>query len=502
MESTAAASEPLLSDFALTRSKDVEELLAAGNLRCQESSRISAWELKNLWRLSWASIIVQVFNFSLSLVTQMFVGHLGATALAGVSIANVGAQGLAFGIMLGMASAVQTVCGQAFGAKKYSIMGIVLQKAIFLHLVVGVAFGFLYWFSGPLFRLVRQSDAVSAIGQRYARGIIPQLLAYAVYLPMQRFLQAQNIVNPMAYISVTVFFFHLLLCWVVMSVLKCGIVGAALSLSFSWWVLVISTWLYIVLSSSCRETWTGLSMKAFSGLWSYLKLTIASAVMLCLEVWYNQGIVLLTGFLPNPAISLDSVSILANYLSWDMMIMLGLSNAGSVRIGNELGAANPRVAKFAVLTVVGTSVTLNTVIAITVLIFRLGLSKIYTSSEEVISAVTTLMPLLAISIFLNGIQPILSGVAIASGWQAIVAYVNVGAYYFIGLPVGCILGFKTNLGVAGIWWGMIIGVFVQTLTLIIITARTNWDIEVDKTIERLKNAESADRLMGIDDLRP
>lgn len=41
-----------------------------------------------------------------------------------------------------------------------------------------------------------------------------------------------------------------------------------------------------------------------------------------------------------------------------------------------------------------------------------------------------------------------SGVAIGSGWQAIVAYVNLGSYYAIGLTVGCVLGFKTSLGVA------------------------------------------------------
>lgn len=39
------------------------------------------------------------------------------------------------------------------------------------------------------------------------------------------------------------------------------------------------------------------------------------------------------------------------------------------------------------------------------------------------------------------------GVAIGSGWQAIVAYVNLATYYVIGLPIGCVLGFKTSLGV-------------------------------------------------------
>lgn len=44
-----------------------------------------------------------------------------------------------------------------------------------------------------------------------------------------------------------------------------------------------------------------------------------------------------------------------------------------------------------------------------------------------------------------------SGVAIGSGWQAVVAYVNLATYYIIGLPIGCILGFKTILGVAVCW---------------------------------------------------
>lgn len=32
------------------------------------------------------------------------------------------------------------------------------------------------------------------------------------------------------------------------------------------------------------------------------------------------------------------------------------------------------------------------------------------------------------------------GVAIGAGWQNIVAYVNLGCYYIIGVPVGIVLG--------------------------------------------------------------
>ena len=99
---------------------------------------------------------------------------------------------------------------------------------------------------------------------------------------MQRFLQAQNIVNPLAYMSVGVFLLHVGLSYLVVYVLDYGLFGAALTLSFSWWVLAIINGLYIIFSPRCKETWTGFSIKAFKGIWPYFKLTVASAVML----WY------------------------------------------------------------------------------------------------------------------------------------------------------------------------------------------------------------------------
>lgn len=39
------------------------------------------------------------------------------------------------------------------------------------------------------------------------------------------------------------------------------------------------------------------------------------------------------------------------------------------------------------------------------------------------------------------------GVAIGAGWQAAVAYVNIGCYYLFGIPLGLILGYKVDLGV-------------------------------------------------------
>ncbi|XP_050280167.1 protein DETOXIFICATION 41-like [Quercus robur] len=476
------------------KSDAIEEFLEHKPVSVRWWIRLVGWESRLLWILSGASIIVSVFNYMLTFATLSFTGHLGSLELAGASVASVGIQGLAYGIMLGMASAVQTVCGQAYGAKKYGALGIICQRAIVLHLGAAVLLTFLYWFSGPILIAIGQSESIAEQGQVFAHGLILQLYAFAISCPMQRFLQAQNIVNPLAYMAVGVFLLHILLSWLVVYVLDYGLLGAALTLSLSWWILVILNALYILLSPSCKDTWTGFSMKAFTGIWPYFKLTIASAVMLCLEIWYSQGLVLISGLLSNPTISLDSISICMNYLNWDINFMLGLSAAASVRVSNELGAGHPKVAKFSVWVVNGTSLLISIIFSALVLILRVELSELFTSDTEVIEAVSKLTPLLAISVLLNGIQPILSGVAIGSGWQAIVAYVNLATYYVIGLPIGCALGFKTSLGVDGIWWGMIIGVLLQTVTLIILTARTNWDAEVQKAIDRLKKSANEEAL--------
>ncbi|MBA0797058.1 hypothetical protein Gohar_007781, partial [Gossypium harknessii] len=98
--------------------------------------------------------------------------------------------------------------------------------------------------------------------------------------------------------------------------------------------------------------------------------------------------------------------------------------------------------------------------------------------EEVGNAVVDLSPLLACSILLDSVQPVLSGIAIGAGWQSSVAWVNIASYYLIGIPIGVVLGYVFNMEVKGVWVGMLVGIFVQALVLIIIIWKTDWDKQV------------------------
>lgn len=39
-----------------------------------------------------------------------------------------------------------------------------------------------------------------------------------------------------------------------------------------------------------------------------------------------------------------------------------------------------------------------------------------------------------------------TGVAVGSGWQAIVATINIGSYYLVGVPAGVVLGWLLLFG--------------------------------------------------------
>ena len=80
-----------------------------------------------------------------------------------------------------------------------------------------------------------------------------------------------------------------------------------------------------------------------------------------------------------------------------------------VRVANELGAGSARRAKFAIYNVVITSFLIGFVLFVLFLFFRGSLAYIFTESRAVADAVADLSPLLAFSILLNSVQPVLSG---------------------------------------------------------------------------------------------
>ena len=80
-----------------------------------------------------------------------------------------------------------------------------------------------------------------------------------------------------------------------------------------------------------------------------------------------------------------------------------------MRVANELGAGNGKAARFATIVSVATSAVIGLFFCLLVLVLHDKFALIYSSSSVVVEAVDELSLLLALTVLLNSVQPVLSG---------------------------------------------------------------------------------------------
>lgn len=206
-----------------------------------------------------------------------------------------------------MASALETLCGQAYGAGEIKTLGVYMQRSWIILTTACFCLLPLYIYSKPLLKLLGQRHDIADIAGKFSIYIIPQMFSLAINFPTQKFLQAQSKVSILAWVGFVALVFHIGVLTLFIRVFKWGLAGAAAAYDVSAWGIALAQVVYIV--GWCQDSWSGLSWLAFKDLWAFVKLSVASAVMLCLEIWYFMSIIVLTGHLQDPVIAVGSLSI-------------------------------------------------------------------------------------------------------------------------------------------------------------------------------------------------
>ncbi|CAB4273684.1 unnamed protein product [Prunus armeniaca] len=236
-------------------------------------------------------------------------------------------------------------------------------------------------------------------------------------------------------------------CTAMLSLLLVGLgsKGAAIAFSMSTWLYVILLLFYALVSSAFEKTRITFSMESLLHIRQFFRLAVPSAVMVCLAI--------------------STLHFTVSY---------GFGAAASIRVSNELGANNPQAARVAVWAAMFLSVTEAIIVSTTLFFCRHVLGHVFSSEKPVVDYIAVMAPLICLSVFMDSLQAVLSGIARGSGWQSIGAYVNLGAFYLVGLPVGVVLGFPLRLRGKGLWIGIVAGSVVQSALLALITGFTNW----------------------------
>ncbi|KAJ1391015.1 Multi antimicrobial extrusion protein [Sesbania bispinosa] len=390
---------PLLSDAgaAALVAEDGDYVAVKG---FKEARKVFWIETVKIWKIAVPIVFNIWCQYGINSIANMFVGHLGDLELSAVSLTNSVIGTFRQNLMvlcktcsLAWGSATETLCGQAFGAGQVTMLGVYMQRSWVILFVTTLCLLPIYIFAAPILKLLGQQEDIADLAGDFAILVIPQ-------------------------------FSHLPLIFQPKSL---GLTGAALAFDITSWIITGTQLVYVMVW--CKNEWKGLSWMAFKDIWAFVRLSLASAVMLCLEVWYMMSLIVLAGHLDNAVIAVDSLSICMNYNGWESMIFIGVNAAISVRVSNELGLRHPRAAKYSVYVTVIESLLLGILFMVIILVTKDSFAIIYTSSKTLLEAVSQLGEFLALTMVLNSVQPVISG-----------------CYYLFGLPLGYVLGYVADWG--------------------------------------------------------
>ncbi|GAB4840351.1 hypothetical protein Ancab_021118 [Ancistrocladus abbreviatus] len=390
-----------------------------------------------------------------------------------------------------MAGALETLCGQAYGAQQYQKLGLLTYTAIFSLTLVFFPLSLIWIFMGKLLPLLHQDPSISQEVGKISRCLVPAFLGYAFLQPIIRYFQTQSLIIPLLISSATTFCVHIPICWHLVLKSRLRHLGAAFAFDISIWLNVLFLGLFMKYSSACSKTRAPITISILMEIPRFLRLAIPSAIMLCLEYWSFELVVLLSGLLPNPKLETSVLALCLTTTGTLYMIPYGLGAAASTRVSNELGAGNPKGAQLAVKGVMLMALLDSVVVVTALLASKRTLGYLFSKDKQVIEYFTAMSPLVASSVGIDAFQGVLTGIARGCGWQKTGMYINIGAYYLFGIPISIVLGFVLHLTGKGLWCGIVVGITVQIIGLIIVTTCIDWDSQARKAKERVCDGRSS-----------
>uniref|UniRef100_A0A8C7TTR3 Multidrug and toxin extrusion protein n=1 Tax=Oncorhynchus mykiss TaxID=8022 RepID=A0A8C7TTR3_ONCMY len=417
-------------------------------------------EMIELSTLAGPVVMAQLMVFLVSFVSTVFCGHLGKTELAGVAlaIAVINVTGISIGS--GLSSACDTLISQTFGSRNLLKVGVILQRAILIQLLACFPCWAILINTEPILLAVKQSPEVATF----------------IYQLEARYLQNQGIIWPQVITGVVANLLNALINYIFLYVLGLGVAGSAWANTISQLSLAVMLYTYIIWKGLHKATWAGWSWECLEDWDTYVHLAIPSMIMLCVEWWtYEIG-----GFLAGliSEVELGAQSVVYELANICYMFPLGFSVAGSVRVGNALGAGDTEQAKLSAKLAMFCAGTFCVLVGCNIKGTEYFPKALYVCSTTVTGSLFLLVPQAASGSIIRG-----------AGKQKVGAICNVLGYYGVGFPVGVSLMFAAKLGIMGLWTGLFTCVFLQSSFLILYLSRMNWKKATVEVREQRHNSQ-------------
>ncbi|KAM6555949.1 hypothetical protein CsatB_002968 [Cannabis sativa] len=437
-------------------------------------------EASSIAGIAFPMILTGLLLYSRSMISMLFLGRLGELALAGGSLAVGFANITGYSILSGLAMGMEPICGQAFGAKKNTLLGLCLQRTILLLMLTSIPISLLWLNMKKILILCGQDEAIAMEAQSYLLYSLPDLLAQSLLHPLRIYLRTQSITLPLTYCATFSIFLHIPINYFFVSHLNWGIKGVALSGVLTNFNLVASLILYILVSGAHKKTWGGISTDCFKDWKTLLNLAIPSCISVCLEWWWYEIMILLCGLLINPRATVASMGILIQTTALIYIFPSSLSFSVSTRVGNELGANKPKKARFAAIVGLSCSFALGLVALVFAVMVRKVWATMFTQDKDIISLTSLVLPIIGLCELGNCPQTTGCGVLRGTARPKVGANINLGCFYMVGMPVALVLSFFAGFDFKGLWLGLLAAQGCCALTMLVVLGQTDWNSEAQR----------------------
>jgi multidrug resistance protein, MATE family len=427
-------------------------------------------------RLALPLIFAELGWMSMAVVDTIMVGRLPNSAVA------IGATGLGQslynsvaifggGLLLGM----DTFVAQAHGrddirdARHSLVNGFFLALALTPILMLLVSF----W---PM--LVRRSGVSSELiqpMQPFLQALNWGTLPLLCYFALRRYLQAVHVVNPIMFALVSANVVNLVGDWALiyghLGFPAMGITGSGWSTCVARIYMALVLLINLAYVESKRSLPDGMLAVEIDlqRVWALLTLGVPAATQILLEIGaFSAATALIARLGPVP---LSGHEIALNCAALTFMVPLGISSAAAVRVGHQLGRGDPTRAHLAGWSAVLLGAGFMTCTGLVFVTASKQIPRLFTPEPAVIRVGATLLLVAAAFQLFDGLQTVATGALRGSGDARTPMLANLIAYWFIGLPLGCVLCFRLGLGALGVWIGLCIGLMIIGSALLFVWHR-------------------------------
>ena len=428
-------------------------------------------EVLRTLQLAIPVVVGMVASFSMNFVDTLMAGRLPDKEIALAGIATGGAIWSAMLMfVLGVLMALQPVVAQFDGSGEQAEGGAAARQGMWIALLVSVPFVLFLRSGGPMLEWMAVGPDIVPTAVVYMDAISWGAPGICLLLALRFFSEGSGYTKPTMYMGLLGILLNVPLNYTLMfgkfGFPQLGAQGCGIATSIVIWAQLLMMFFYVRWHSHFKpfELFRSWDWPRWEEISKLLKIGLPIGASIFVEGSLFIGAALLIARLGALPASAHLIAI--NFSALMFMIPLGLASAVTTRVGNALGRGEPEAARYAGM--IGLLIVLftQTISATTMLVFPEFIVRIYTDDMAITSIAVGLLFYSAIFQYADGIQICAAGALRGLKDTIVPMYINTVSYLLVGLSVGYYLTFNQEMGPAGMWIGMIVGLSFGAVLLL------------------------------------